>query len=399
MSDIATLGLKIDSTQATTATTALNGLTKAAGPAAAAANNLAKASSVANNANKQLAASTGLARHELINLSRQAQDVGVSLVSGQSPLMVLAQQGTQIFDIFSNSKGSIRGFGSQLAAAITPARALALGTGLVGAAAFVAYGQWKSFAKQLDDTARAAGETTTEMAKLQGAAGFKGIGGDEFSEAMGRFSREVYNAKAGVGGLVEVLRANGVSAVRGVSDAFEKAADLIKNASSDQQRLVLLQQMGLPPTMEWVRLMSQGADGIRRAKSEVNELVKANDALLAKQREMDDAWDKFWTNAGAAARNTFVIIASELKSFIGDLNGGFASLGGVKPPTRLFINGPAGVEAPTRRTVDPAVLQAQISREQATIALLAKTPTAAELAKKQKEKDNERADRRLPAAA
>ena len=46
---------------------------------------------------------TGLARHELINLGRQAQDVGVSLASGQSPLMVLVQQGSQIADVFVTS--------------------------------------------------------------------------------------------------------------------------------------------------------------------------------------------------------------------------------------------------------------------------------------------------------
>jgi hypothetical protein len=55
----------------------------------------------------------GLARHELINLGRQAQDVGVSLVSGQSPLMVLAQQGTQIADVFISSGKSVGSFFSQ----------------------------------------------------------------------------------------------------------------------------------------------------------------------------------------------------------------------------------------------------------------------------------------------
>ncbi len=42
-----------------------------------------------------MAETTGLARFELINLSRQAQDVAVSLAGGQSPLTVLMQQGSQ----------------------------------------------------------------------------------------------------------------------------------------------------------------------------------------------------------------------------------------------------------------------------------------------------------------
>jgi hypothetical protein len=76
--------------------------------------------------------SAGLARHELINLSRQAQDVGVSLFSGQSPLTVLAQQGSQIADVFASSRGSVGGFFRQVAsgaaALITPTNAAIAGT-------------------------------------------------------------------------------------------------------------------------------------------------------------------------------------------------------------------------------------------------------------------------------
>jgi len=62
---------------------------------------------------EQAAKGIGLARHELINLSRQAQDVAVSLASGQSPLMVLMQQGSQIADVFIASGKSVGSFCSQ----------------------------------------------------------------------------------------------------------------------------------------------------------------------------------------------------------------------------------------------------------------------------------------------
>ena len=44
---------------------------------------------------------------EMINLSRQAQDVAVSLFSGQNPLTVIAQQGAQIGDIIATSEGRV----------------------------------------------------------------------------------------------------------------------------------------------------------------------------------------------------------------------------------------------------------------------------------------------------
>jgi len=67
----------------------------------------------ASQSTQQFATQTGLARHELINLSRQAQDVGVQLVSGQSPLMILAQQGSQIADVFISSGKSVGSFFTQ----------------------------------------------------------------------------------------------------------------------------------------------------------------------------------------------------------------------------------------------------------------------------------------------
>jgi len=73
---------------------------------------------VAATATKGLAQQTGLARHEMINMSRQLQDVGVSLVSGQSPFMVIAQQGTQMADILATSGVGIGAVFRQVGGAI-----------------------------------------------------------------------------------------------------------------------------------------------------------------------------------------------------------------------------------------------------------------------------------------
>ncbi|QDM32099.1 hypothetical protein FNL55_12705 [Tardiphaga sp. vice352] len=74
---------------------------------------------VANdNLGKAVSGSMGLARHELINLSRQAQDVAVSLAGGQSPLTVLFQQGSQIGDVFATSQGTVSGFFKQVTSSV-----------------------------------------------------------------------------------------------------------------------------------------------------------------------------------------------------------------------------------------------------------------------------------------
>ncbi|WP_363348851.1 phage tail length tape measure family protein [Methylocystis echinoides] len=91
-----------------------------------------------NGAMNDNAKATGLARHELINLGRQAQDVAVSLAGGQSPLTVLAQQGSQVFDVLSSSKagvgGALKSLGENLLGLVTPGR-VATGGLLAGFAA------------------------------------------------------------------------------------------------------------------------------------------------------------------------------------------------------------------------------------------------------------------------
>jgi hypothetical protein len=64
------------------------------------------------------ASGVGLARNEVVNLSRQLQDVVVTLQAGQPLSTILLQQGTQIADIFATSRASLSGFFSQAARGI-----------------------------------------------------------------------------------------------------------------------------------------------------------------------------------------------------------------------------------------------------------------------------------------
>lgn len=53
------------------------------------------------------------------NLASQLNDIGVQLAGGQSPFLIMLQQGTQITQLFTQTGGSIRSFGSLLAGAVT----------------------------------------------------------------------------------------------------------------------------------------------------------------------------------------------------------------------------------------------------------------------------------------
>ena len=88
----------------------------------------------------QFGNATKASRYELINLSRQFQDIGVSLYSGQSPLTVLVQQGSQIYDVFSSSERTAGSLFKQMATGALSFAATLPGiiTGLAAVAAGVA---------------------------------------------------------------------------------------------------------------------------------------------------------------------------------------------------------------------------------------------------------------------
>lgn len=396
MSDVARLGLAIDSSQAVAAKKALDDFSASGKSAQAAANGLQKSMKPAQDAAAGLAKSGQLARHEMINLSRQVQDVFVSLASGQPIWTVAIQQGAQFADIYGSSKtgtvgGSLKQVGSAIASVITPVRLLGAGIVAAGAAAVIGISSWKAYTLQLDDAARAAGTTAQSLTALQAAASFKGISGDDFNKAILQFGRSVYDARNNMGALADVFRANNTSA-KDFADALNKAADLIKNARNDQQRLVLLQQMGLPPTMEWVRLLSNGADGLREAQEQAARF-SADDGMIRKAREFDEAWNKATTNLGRGLRSAIVDAIGWFQQLSNKGTGVLLALG-VDVGRNLLKNQQntgtslsssdidefqkavgLGGDTSKKNTVDPNALKNAIALEQQRLGILGQTAT------------------------
>lgn len=300
-------------------------------------------------ANDNITRATGLARHEMVNLSRQMQDVFITMQAGQPVSTILIQQGTQIADIFATSRVSLRGFATQIATMITPMRLLALGTAALGVAAYVAYSSWKSFALQIDDTAKIAGTTTREMAQLQAAASFKGIGQDDFSGGVKSFSAALYEARSGAGDLYKLLRDNKIAA-GDFSKTFEDVLNLVARARGNTGlQFSLLQQAGLPATLEWVRL----AEDIQKPKSAAVEFGgAANDNMVRKAREVDEAWNRFWTNFSFGAKQATVEAVRGLSELGGE---GSAYRQVVDYLSERLYTSPARYGSPprTRLTVNP----------------------------------------------
>lgn len=396
-SDVAVLGIAIDSSRVVSAKKALDDLTASAKPAAVAAASLEKATANAGKGAQQLAQGTGLARYEMINLNRQLTDVGVSLAGGQSPFMVLAQQGTQIADIFSSSKtGTVGGALKQIVSYVGPLRLVGLGVAGIAAAGFMASSALTTTLKALDDVSRTAGTSLGAIKGLQTAASLKGISNDDFLKGMAKFGDDVYRAKSGLGELAEFLRANGQSS-KTFEDAIAKVAELIKNARSDQQRLQLLQQAGLPATMDWVRLMSQGGEAIRAAIKAGEEFDGPAGKMVQRAREFDEAWNKAVTSVSNTFKGWLLSLDTATFSAIDKFKTLAANTyGGGVAPKRIEITGGTTVPAPSK-TVDKNEVLASISRAQPRLGLFGQIPPAK--TQEKETQDNERDRLRLPAAA
>jgi phage-related minor tail protein len=264
------------------------------------------ASSAVNDNTKAMAGLSFQSKQTLVQLP----DIVQGIASGQGVFRTAIQQGGQLVQIYGMGPGgvggSLRQVGSELAAMLTPMRLVGGGIAAIVIATTAAVLSWKNYATALDDLSHITGTATAELSRLQTAASIKGIGQDDFAGGMRRFADAVYDAKAGTNDLATLLRLNGKT-VSDTAGTLDTVAELVRRAKDDQQRLQILQQAGLPATMEWVRLTRGGAEGLRAAKEEATKFGGAlNDEMVAKAREFDEAWNRAWTNFGISMRRAVV---------------------------------------------------------------------------------------------
>jgi hypothetical protein len=368
--DVATLSLRVDSSQVTAAVPALAKL-----QAAAVATGTAHAS---------MSTQAMAAQHSIRSMIEQ-------VALGVPPTMILGQQMSHLAFAASGPggiSGAFKEAGASLARLISPTTAVIGGVVAAAGAAYLANSAWEKYALALDDTAKATGLTTSALRGLENAASAKGI--DDFSKSAEKFAGNIYDAQAGMGNLASLLRANGSSATT-LANTLARVADLVRNARDDQQRLQILQQAGLPATMAYVRLMMQGGDAVRQAVLGHKDLNSAEQKLIDNAREFDEAWNRTWTNFKSGAFDAVTSVKSGLTE-LGTLSArvrayfnptdanarvgvGFGSLSTIQNAALQ-----SGLENRARQmrgeqtTIDPNVIRKQLADEQPWVGVLGSTP-------------------------
>lgn len=296
MTDLAVLGLAVDSSQVKRGTTDLNALSKAARDAADKADALSRASSSAAKGSETLAKSGTKSESAMRAMEAAAKRAGVSVTEWQK----------RYEDAIKNA-GKHNAVVTSLAAQHDRLTLATSRTSLVAGSFYgnilsqVAYNGSRrvvdglirmnaEMARTYDLSHRLAINSGT----LQGvvaAGGSKGIGGDDVLDQMAALSRQVDLAKRGLGDLNQLFRANGLKA-KDSTDAFFKLADLVKNASDETSKMSILQTAGITSNAANVRLYEQGADALRR---QVEEAKKLPEAHLKAARDLEDTFNEQWT--------------------------------------------------------------------------------------------------------
>lgn len=196
----------------------------------------------------------------------------------------------------------------------------------------------------LADTADRVGISYSKIQGLSTAAAYKGISGDAFNSAMLSFNEQVDQAKNGLGSLGVLLRVNGKT-VSDTATTFGIVADLVKNAGSEAQKFSILQQAGLPATREFAKLMEQGKDAINRAADASSKLSKQQ---LEDAKRLEESWQRMWTDFENWGKKAILNVAgatSEIKSALENAlkmqGGGYSNdyfEGGFDPSTGMPLS-------------------------------------------------------------
>lgn len=418
MTDVAHLGLQIESGQATAATRELDRLTTSGRRAEAAFEGIERAARKGGTANAGYAQALGQAygiqeqmtRGQIAAIRNYETLIAKTHLLSQgrareaAQLVALRQAGTTADTQYGRTVAMLAGHlhdleqqqnktersASNLANTLT--RRFITGLLLTQVRTLASY-VWNlnSALAATGDIAGRSGLRASQLGALNVAAGNSGLDTTKFQDDFLKFSHAVDEARRGVGSLGTLLRANGV-AVKDTEDAFYRVADLVRNTATDAGKFSILQQAGLPATREMAKFMEQGGAALRAQAAAAGPLVKDLDETARAAQEFEKAWNKTITEWEMRFKRAIVSVSNALPNAesAGRFNAALTAPGAGTAPTpptgfggvSLGFRVPAADQAlrdaPAAgpRTVNPGDEKDRLSRINQQIGLLGQLATA-----------------------
>ncbi|MER9586532.1 hypothetical protein [Mesorhizobium sp. M0276] len=202
-----------------------------------------------------------------------------------------------------------------------------------GAAATAALAPLALFNKALDtidiashlvDTADRIGLSTTALQELGFGFAQAGVEQSEFETGMEQFSKRIGEAATKGGRLAEILKANGIAIrdsngqIRTSEQLLASYAELIRNASSEQEKMLLVTEAFGRGGGAMLVGLNDGAKGILNMKKAAEDAGGVIDEqLLRRAEEMGDRWDAAWHRFAVSSQSAILTALEGMD----DLNG------------------------------------------------------------------------------
>lgn len=153
-----------------------------------------------------------------------------------------------------------------------------------------------STAASIGDLSDKLGITSTKLQELQYGAVQANLGFEEMEKGLLKFSKSLAEAQSGQGDFLKLLEANGFEKAQikalDYSQALDVVADLIKNAATEQDALLIATQaFGRNAGSEYVEFLRKGSEGLKQfAKDAHGADAIIKEGLVKSAQAFDDAW-------------------------------------------------------------------------------------------------------------
>jgi lambda family phage tail tape measure protein len=274
----------------------------------------------------------------------QLTDIATQLAGGQSPFLIMMQQGGQLRDMFGSVSGALFAVGSTVAKILTPMNAALAVFTAIGYAVYKGADQSQELNRQLLMTGSAAGYTAGQIEKMAVAL------------------RDAQGISAGTSrDLVTGLAASGQFVGKNLDTAAEAAAKLQKLTSQSSDEIIKDFEKMSGGVAAWAAEHNKSMNFLTVAQfryiQQLEQMGKKEEAMAATIKALDDALDgrkrnlgyleTAWKAVGNAASNAWnAMLGLGREETIDDkikkLQDQLAALDRINPANRLLMQGKPG---------------------------------------------------------
>jgi lambda family phage tail tape measure protein len=312
MTDLATLGIAIDSRPAVKAASDLDTLSQSA-----------KRAEQSSGAFEAAARRMGMTVEQYTRYGREAAAVQERMGQTMTESRRASEELGNAVGSATRATDQLEGSGGRAGATFARyflSTAIVAGISAIGAAAVSLHSQLLN----VEDVANLSGMAIERLGLLQRIGQDFGVGTEETSQNIRGLAEKLNDAQRNANSLTRLFKENGIAirdnegAVIGVDTALERMRQLIFNARTELDKIEIAKMAGL--TENWVQILdrSKGSfDALIQSAREAGSNIDEN--MVQSARKFSDWWNTAWTDWSTWGKAKIYEVASAMKSLFLDI--------------------------------------------------------------------------------